>query len=193
MDTQWGISINTTSANGLIWAVQSLTEIAVPRTAWNFSWNKCPVTTSLTRTTSPSSPHSTKQGGEALSKGLGSIYPGKLWRPGIRATKSAFPLMCILLPMACRGASHAKWGPWLLYSLEITVKHFLGIWSRSDLTEWQDKRKARASCIGINISSKVKTVLARVKLLAKQSLERFMNSKNHILKEETICTVYFNL
>lgn len=52
MDTQWGISRSVTSANGLIWAMQSLTAIAVPRTAWN----KCPATTSLTRITHPSSP-----------------------------------------------------------------------------------------------------------------------------------------
>lgn len=36
-------------------------------------------------------------------------------------------------------------------------------------------------------------MLAKVKLLAKQSLERFMNSKSHVLKEVTMYTIYFDL
>lgn len=67
MDTQWGISRSVTSAN-LIWAMQCLTASAVPRTAWNLSWNKCPGTTSLRRIPHPSSPHSAKQGGKAWKR-----------------------------------------------------------------------------------------------------------------------------
>lgn len=69
MDTQWGISRSVTSANGLIWATQSLTAIAVPRTAWN----KCPATTSLTRMTHPSSPAQQSREGRLCPKRLGEF------------------------------------------------------------------------------------------------------------------------
>lgn len=124
MDTQWGISKSVTSANSVIWTKRCLMAIAISRAVLNYSSNKWPVATSLTRRQRD---HPPEQPPPRRSR-RGRVRP-RAWKHLARKALVAWDQCCkIRSPVAmhppsspAQGASHAEWEPWLLCSLEFIM------------------------------------------------------------------------